>query len=369
MNQNYQIYIDKKQMKNCDVYRMFVYCNRELCWIGGYVSLDPHQKIYRGTVRQCFLNGKAKIQLEDNSYLYAEHTFKGKRLNVGDVVWVQAKGISPLEMAHKDPKGTLNIALSFGPILLYPFETGVHISQRLKQYPEFVQYLKQHFEPLAGRYGIKFRLSSKNYSLKLLTQITAFVKSIWENEEYNDPKFIILNQLLSYCLYPTEIFTNDLNLKEWLAKKLYEILDMSPNVKSLPTEIENLEDDWDEACRLYVQLSNESNLMIEETSGGIVIDVNAGFNSSYTNVNQEAVKVLPGLLSQKGLGGKFMVDLLPISSSVEREQLLKQFDIALTTLDISAQVFGISRMGLLEFILPRRGYPLWWIDKNFLKLK
>jgi hypothetical protein len=340
----------------------------EISWVGAVFSPDMHGKIYQGKVSQTFGNGKSKIRVDKNTFLYAERSFKGDNLNVGDPVWVQAHSISSLEIEDKDYKGTLNVALVCGPIILYPFETGIHISHRLKQYPEFAHSLKQHFEPFAGRFGIKFRLSSKDYSFLVLERLIKWVKYIWDSEQYNHVGFRILNEILHFFLEPSTVYSNDSELTEWLLKSIETIFSVEyVSRKSLPSDQEFLEDAWDCACRKKIPLIDEASMVIEETHACTVIDVNAGASVSYERVNLEAIYALPKILLQGKFGGKIIVDLLPFKNREESEYLLKRFTAEWQVLEVSAQVFGISKMGLLEFILPRKGLPLWWLDKKIIK--
>jgi len=366
MDASYQIYIEKKSVNYSDLYRIFVQHKEKIEYVSCYVDKDFHQKIWQGKVVQTFPNNRIRIQLNTNTYVYTERSFKGRQTNIGEIVWVQTTNVSSLEAAYKDPKGTLNVALPCGPVILHPFETGVHISQRLKQYPEFANSLKKHFEPFAGRCGIKFRLSAKDYSLALLEEVVSFLKITWDERRYNRPEFLILNSLLSYFLFPTEVFTNDSSLADGLSANLYAIFQTKPKVRELPQELHSLEEAWESSCRNVIPLAKGGSVMIQETPACIAIDVNAGSETSYDRVNREVIEMLPQILYQGRFGGKVVVDLLPVSSKDESERLLQQFKANWYSFDVVPQLFGISRMGLLEFILPRRGHPLWWIDKNSL---
>ncbi|MDP3935961.1 MAG: ribonuclease E/G [Alphaproteobacteria bacterium] len=367
METSYQIYIDKTTIDHGNVYRVFVGQSGAICLVCAFFDQDSHGKIYHGKVIQAFSNGKAKVQIQPNEFLYTERSFKGINLNVGESAWVQAHSISPSERQHKDLKGTLNVALPCGPVIVYPFEPGIHISHRLKQYPEFAHNLKLQFGALAGRFGIKFRLSAKDYSFKLLENIISFLKMIWDQQAYNKPEFAMLNSVLSYCLHPAEILTNDFESCEWLVSSIERIFETRIKVSRLTGDMDFLEDTWDHACSRIVPLLNGGSVLIEETSACVTIDINAGSDQSFIKVNREVIKILPKILYQGRFGGKVVVDLLPIPNREESERLVRQFESAWSELDISAQLFGVSKMGLLEFILPRRGYPLGWIDKNILK--
>lgn len=366
MSPIYQIYIESKTTNDAKIYRGFVCNQSKIFSVAGYVNTDPNQKIHKGKVAQIFPNGKAKINITNDFEVYTERSFKGLTMSLGDTVWVQSTNNSPVEMAYKNPKGTLNIALPLGPVILYPFDSGIHISQRLKNYPEFANTLKQHFEGMAGTFGIKFRLASKDYSLKLLEKIISFGKAVWDQDEYNRTELLIFNELLSYFLSPVEVFTNDPEVEKWIQKSFHNIFEIPIQIKKLPQDLEALEDAWDRACRRDILLSSGGNILLQETAGCLVVDVNAGANSSFETVNKEVIKILPNILLEGRFGGKIVVDLLPIPSYSVREQLLSDFYEACEFSDMAVQLYGISKMGLLEFILPRRGYPLWWIDKNFL---
>lgn len=365
MNPHYHIYIDQTATDQAPLHRLFVESLGEISWVGAAYNQDMQGKIFQGKVAQTFGNGKCKIQVDKHTCLYAERSFRGTNVNVGDSVWVQAQSIYPLEIESKDYKGTLNVALACGPVILYPFETGVHISQRLKHYPEFAHSLKQHFEPFAGRFAIKFRLSAKDYSFSILENLIKWVKYIWDSQQYNDVGFRILDEILHFFLEPVGLYCNDEVLATWLLKSLHAIFNTnSVACKNIPSDKEMLEDAWERTCRRKIPLMDEASMVIEETHACTVIDVNAGASVSYERINLEAIHALPKILTQGKFGGKIVVDLLPIKNREESEYLVKRFMDECQVLDVSAQVFGISKMGLLEFILPRKGLSLWWLDKK-----
>lgn len=364
-----QIYIEKTSSISADIFRVFVMQEGQIVSIYGHVSEDLYQKIYLGKVSQTFQNNKAKIKIANKDYVYTERTFKGRNINVGEEVWVQMKSISPLERDYKEHKGTLNIALPFGPIILYPFDPGIHISRRLKQYPEFASSLKQHFQQFSGAFGIKFRLSAKDYTFQQLEKIISFLKHIWLKEQYNHSDFLLTSSLIAYFLSPVEIFTNDTSIKNWLTESVKFIFAKVLKINKLQEGDENLEDAWDLACRKVINLPKGGSFFINETPACVVIDVNAGAETYYAQLNKEIVKLLPKFLYQGRFGGKVVVDLLPLKKREEAEELINIFNNECHILDLSIQNFGISKMGLLEFIIPRRGYPLWWIDKKFIKTK
>lgn len=367
MQSSYQIYIDKQTVDGAQVYRVFIVNNRSICNVSAFVNHDAHGKIYQGKVVQLFPNGKAKIQKDDGQHLYLERTFKERHLNAGEMVWAQSHSVSPMEMDHKDFKGTLNIALPCGPILVYPFEPGIHVSHRLKQYPEFANNLKLQFESLAGRFGIKFRLAAKDFSRALLGKIIVFLKTTWDNGNYNTLQFPMLNMVLPYFLYPAEIFTNDVASCEWLISSIESIFDIQINVKGLPSDTEFLEDAWDNACSRSFSLLNGGSILIDETHACTTVDINMGSDYSSISVNRKVLEMLPSILYQGRFGGKVVVDLLPTANREESNRLIHLFESGWADMDVSPQMYGVSKMGLLEFILPRRGYPLWWINKKILK--
>lgn len=368
MKPYFKIYIEKKTVNNQQLYRVFVEHSNSIIWVGGYVSEDNHQKIYSGKIVQSFANNKASIQLENKQCLYVDRKFKWQKINVGEKVLVQAHSISVQEMDDKNLKGTLNIAMSCGPVIIYPFETGIHVSNRLKQYPEVADALKKHFAIAGEQIAIKFRAGAKDYSEKLLENILIFLRKTWIARQYNQTELFILNDLIKYFLYPSELYTNDLSLQYWFKKNIKDIFHADLSVKTLPEYNDILEDAWDCACQTSFILEKGISISIEETLACVAIDINTGSEPSFYQANKSAVEILPKILYQGRIGGKIVVDLLPMSSRQETEKISNLFEAVSASYDISLQNFGISKMGLLEFILPRRGYPLWWIDKKILKI-
>jgi Ribonuclease G/E len=367
VSQDCHIYIERTICEDVKIYRIFVYRQNYLQHIGVFTSDDLHNSICLGKVAQVFGNGKCVIETLEGIHVYAERSFKGKKLNVGENVYVQIHSISSLEMNEKHHKGTLNIGLPFGPIIFYPFEAGVYISNRLKHHPEYVHSLKQHFEERVNRCGIKFRVCAENYSLSELDNILSYVQGIWQVQHYNHINYKLLGWLLTNTLSKAIVYTNDVDLKLFLQLEVSALIPNSPPIKSMPIDCDFMYDDWDKACVTTVDLKQGSNLIIQETKACVVVDVNAGSAVSFDAVNDQVVQTLPKLLYQGRFGGKVVVDLLPISSKQEEKLLNEKFSNQWKEIDISVQTYGISKMGLLEFILPRQGCPLYQINKKFFK--
>ena len=122
-----------------------------------------------------------------------------------------------------------------------------------------------------------------------------------------------------------------------------------------------------------VDLPSGGNLIIEKTQAFVAIDINTSKNSSLNSalkVNIEAVKEIPRQLRLRGLGGKIIIELGPLSKKYRKkiEDSLIQNALSSDKLRIA----GWTNLGNLELEKPRDRFFLSnkefdQIEKNLLE--
>ncbi len=107
-----------------------------------------------------------------------------------------------------------------------------------------------------------------------------------------------------------------------------------------------------------VALSGGAGLVIEPTEALIAIDVNAGACGNPLSVNLEAAAQIARQLRLRNLGGIVVVDFLSMPKRGDGERVLAAFTAAVRSDPVQTEVFGLSKLGLVELTRARRGPAL-----------
>ncbi|MDE1146118.1 MAG: ribonuclease E/G [Azospirillaceae bacterium] len=104
--------------------------------------------------------------------------------------------------------------------------------------------------------------------------------------------------------------------------------------------------------------ANGGSLVIERTEALTVIDVNGGERGDPLAVNLAAVPEIARQLRLRNVGGVVVVDLITLSRPSDRERLILALTGAVADDPGNTQVYGMSRLGLVELTRQRRGPSL-----------
>ncbi|MEE3623808.1 ribonuclease E/G [Nitrospirillum sp. BR 11752] len=99
-------------------------------------------------------------------------------------------------------------------------------------------------------------------------------------------------------------------------------------------------------------------LVIERTEALTVIDVNGGEKGDPLAVNLAAVPEIARQLRLRNVGGIVVVDFINLSRPPDRERLILALTGAVADDPGNTQVYGMSRLGLVEMTRQRRGPSL-----------
>ncbi len=120
--------------------------------------------------------------------------------------------------------------------------------------------------------------------------------------------------------------------------------------------------DWDallaEAMAETLALPDGGALTIEPTRAFVAVDVDAGAGQNHLQVNIHAAKALARQLRLRNIGGVVVADFITLRVAAEREKLLAALRRAVRDDPAGVEVFGLSRLGLVEMTRQRRAPSL-----------
>ncbi len=134
-----------------------------------------------------------------------------------------------------------------------------------------------------------------------------------------------------------------------------------------PVGLEDIQDQLEDALRQEVTLPSGGSLIIEEGQTLTAIDINAGKNLSAVQqknysknfyVNQEALGEVAKQIRLRNLSGHILIDVIPLSSGVEKKELLDYLSGQIQQDSAYCRVAGYSRLGLIELTRQNKGTPL-----------
>jgi ribonuclease G len=267
--------------------------------------------------------------------------------------------------AHDGKLPSLNrdIALP-GRFLIYlPFGKNISHSRRIEknQQTKIGKQLGDLLEAAAG--GWVVRSAALKASAKVLQSEKDYLLNLWHDK--SDKQGVVISApsiwqraLIEYggdCHSITVEKKFHQDLLAWLSQAAPDLLeniviDTPPASLDLDHLLQNLLAD-------QVALAGGT-LMIETTAALTAIDVNAADGENILQVNLRAVDAIARQVRLRNLGGMILVDFIRMAKALERDQLLQKLRQAVADDPVGVEVFGFSRMGLIEMTRVRRGRSL-----------
>ncbi|WP_042695133.1 ribonuclease E/G [Azospirillum sp. B506] len=149
-------------------------------------------------------------------------------------------------------------------------------------------------------------------------------------------------------------------LRNWCGRHAPDLLPrLSPHrdpqrlfdLRDLDTAIAGLLD-------VRVSLALGGSLVIERTEALTVVDVNAGERGNPLEVNLDAAAEIARQLRLRNVGGIVVVDFVNMRNRGDAERVLAALSQAVESDPVQTQVYGMSKLGLVELTRARRGTPL-----------
>lgn len=104
-----------------------------------------------------------------------------------------------------------------------------------------------------------------------------------------------------------------------------------------------------------VALPGGGDIVIEPTEALVAIDVNGGANPNPLAVNLRAMQEIARQIRLRDLSGMLVIDALKMKQRTDRAKVLNALTRATANDPAKVQVFGITKLGLIELTRGRRG--------------
>ncbi len=114
----------------------------------------------------------------------------------------------------------------------------------------------------------------------------------------------------------------------------------------------------DELQESAVALPGGGNLVIEPTEALVAIDVNGGEAANPLAVNLQAVREIARRIRLRNMAGIIVIDALKMKNRTDKAKVLNALDKAVANDPAGVQVFGLTKLGLIELTRSRRGPSL-----------
>ncbi len=107
-----------------------------------------------------------------------------------------------------------------------------------------------------------------------------------------------------------------------------------------------------------IGLSGGASIIIEETEAMIVADVNAGESGNALSVNLQAVREIARQIRLRNMSGIIVIDALKTAFRPDNAKVLNALKKAVAEDPAGVNVFGLTKLGLIELTRQRRGPSL-----------
>lgn len=284
----------------------------------------------------------------------------------GDYLVLQVKA-----EAHDGKQATLNGDLVLpGRFLMHvPQGKGLTCSRRLNQ--DKAAELRARLAPLLAEHqgGWIARAASYEASMACLTQEITYLSSL--NAQIGaaqDMPHILLPAPTALQRAIIDHGTADIasislaarddadKLIPWLSRFAPDLLDRL-DTKTRP-DSNWIDSQTERLTSPAVPLQTRASLMIEPTAALTAIDVNGGEESNVLRTNLLAVTEIARHIRWRNLGGMIVIDFIRMTKAADRDKILRTLRAATADDPARVEIFGFTKLGLVEMTRTRRGRPL-----------
>ncbi len=292
----------------------------------------------------------------------------------GQHVWVQV-----MKDAY-DQKGaqlTTNVTLPGRNLVYLPFGNYFAVSRKMTD--EQRSHLKTWAgETCQGEEGLIFRTHAAEVSLEDLESELVSLRESWTNltKQYRNEKtpkvvledFDIPDRLLRR--FPEGdiecIFVDNLDMKKRIQQRIPELGEKTkwvPDIQNqMPFSAESISE---RLLSRTITLDSGAQLVIDQTEAMVVIDVNTAKHTHTSNqktsvlkTNQEAAKEAAKQIRMRNLSGMILIDFIDMKDEKDQERVVSYFKKQLRQDYVRTQIFGFTRLGILEMTRKREAPSL-----------
>ena len=283
-----------------------------------------------------------------------------KHLKSGDRIVLQSTNFTPIDKAIVV---TQNVSFKGKYVIITSKNKRISFSKNVKEKEtklELLSLLENFVDSRIKDVGIIFRSicikSSPEKILKDLKEQLRKYKDVFDNKNDSICQLVKAPNALQKAYIEWDKFDDPDIIK---VKGCFDNFSVWEQILALRSEI--------------VDLPSGGNLIIEKTQAFVAIDINTSKKSSLNsalNVNIEAVKEIPRQLRLRGLGGKVIIELGPLSKKYRKK--IEETLILNSLSSDKLRIAGWTNLGNLELEKPRDRFFLSndefdQIEKNLLE--
>ncbi len=278
----------------------------------------------------------------------------------------------------KDLRVTANICLTGLYWVLFPQRPKVMNLSRKINSKEDQERIAELLEPWLDDYGITARTAARSTDDERLTAEFEHLDNLWqkvldEAKEAKRPKKLLdfAHPLIQLLLEDVEVtpevivFNTDYYLNKTM-EQLEEYFQF-PDIELATADNDALFKDFDMDEDFWNLLENRiplpdgGNIIIEETSAAIMIDVNAqGAENSkqVAEVNFKACHEIARQIRLRNLSGQILIDFISVKDNNHQQQLITRLRQILKYDSQKPDILGFTRLGILEMTRRKRGLSI-----------
>ncbi|MBT3992076.1 MAG: hypothetical protein HOG95_16440 [Rhodospirillaceae bacterium] len=293
----------------------------------------------------------------------------------GDLVVVQ---VTREPSPGKGAKLTTRLDLAGSNLVLTAFRPGVSISRSITDAGARDHLQAALAENESGEHGLIVRTKAQGVSEERLRQEAdalfdqiAAIEALQKTQKTPGCLHEVAGPILRYLMGAERaslqriVVDNRVLLKK-LADTVPELEDLFELAEDLVALFEtyDLDHQVDALFQAQAALPSGGSLIIEETAALVAIDVDSGAHQRDSDpeafavaVNQEAASEIARQVALRNLSGQIVIDFLPMKRKGSREKIQETLSAALSGSG-KCNIFGFSRLGLLEMTRQRNGESL-----------
>jgi len=358
--------------------RLYEVFSEEIESIRGNIYLGKVEKIVPA-LEAAFVNiGKGKnafLRLKDLTKTYINTILGSKKISEGSKILVQVKKDA---FGNKGPQVTTKISLAGHFLVFFPLSKAKGISKKIFDKDERSRLKSILKKLLKEGYGVVLRTASEGVEELEILEEYEKIKEEWENilkkfKRSRKPKILreepetldfILRERLDGSI--DEVIVNDLKVFEKVSSYISK-MSKKPLVNLIKGDVfdeYNIYDKLKELNSKVVDLENGGSIVIEVTEAMTVVDVNS---STYTkarnqrelslNINLEAAKEICRQIRLRNIGGIIIIDFITMETEEDKQKVLEVLKKELLKDKAKTEVFGFTKLGLLEMTRKRTSPP------------
>ncbi|QTM99951.1 Rne/Rng family ribonuclease [Sediminibacillus dalangtanensis] len=295
-------------------------------------------------------------------------------LTQGQRLFVQ---VQKAAYGEKGAKLTANLTLPGISIIYMPFGGYVAVSKKIAE-PQRSEWREKLGTILNQEEGVIIRTSAAQTDFALVAEELNRLRRQWKE---------ISGKAVSVktpsCIFEDQLIPDRL-LRSFAPEKMDKVVIDSANlvrsvrqafpalaektewkkdlIKELPYSVNQL---FENAIRSRVKLPKGVELYIDQTEALTVIDVNSasftGRNSKQhtaVKTNRIAAEEIARQLRLRNIAGIIIVDFINMDKEEDRSELIRHFRQHLTDDPIRTEIYGFTKLGLLEMTRKRESYSL-----------